>query len=89
MCILHKASDIHWSLVLEDVHSNDASMNEAYEDEEQDDAFQKTAEEAVLEGVDTTNVDELLQKVFFGFTPGNITKEIIVACKPLFIHPVH
>ncbi|EPB88485.1 hypothetical protein HMPREF1544_04720 [Mucor circinelloides 1006PhL] len=58
-----------YSEVLEDVHSNDASMNEAYEDEEQDDAFQKTAEEAVLEGVDTTNVDELLQKVFFGFTP--------------------
>ncbi|KAF1796465.1 hypothetical protein FB192DRAFT_1463182 [Mucor lusitanicus] len=56
---------------VEDVHSNHASMDMEHEEEEeeQDDDFQKTEEESALEGVDTTNVDEQLQKVFFAFTP--------------------
>ncbi|OAD00753.1 hypothetical protein MUCCIDRAFT_85107 [Mucor lusitanicus CBS 277.49] len=44
-------------------------MEHEEEEEEQDDDFQKTEEESALEGVDTTNVDEQLQKVFFAFTP--------------------
>lgn len=68
---------------MEDVHSNHTAIGMEHEDEEQDDDFQKTAEEAVLEGVDTTNVDELLQKAFFGFTPGKMTRESL---QPVFIH---
>lgn len=61
---------------MEDVHSNHASMDMEHEEEEeeQDDDFQKTEEESALEGVDTTNVDEQLQKVFFAFTPSKMTR---------------
>ncbi|KAL9554793.1 hypothetical protein MBANPS3_002649 [Mucor bainieri] len=65
---MSSASVYSEGLDMEDVHSNHASMNEEPEDEEQDGDFQTTAEEDVLKGIDTTNVDELLHEVFFGLT---------------------
>lgn len=70
---------------MEDVHSNPTAMGMEHEDQEQDDDFQKTAEEAVLEGVDTANVDELLQEAFFGLTPGKKAQESLQPC----IHSLH
>ena len=44
-------------------------------DDDNDD-FQKTADEEILNGVDTNNVDEIIQKALFGVSLGKLLEKL-------------
>jgi hypothetical protein len=41
-----------------------------------DDDFRKTADEEILNGVDTNNVDEIIQKALFGVSLGKLLEKL-------------